>query len=155
MAAEELGGGKYVFPAVEAGDHRLYVYGEDGTVSDEELRINLSFAAVSVEIMNDLCITTEITRVRGKVLSAAGKPVRGARVAVETLLLETETDAHGLYELLLPPGDWTITANADRGDVSAKVTTVAPDESDGGYEQARTVDLRLAGGTPENSPEAP
>jgi hypothetical protein len=126
--AEELGAGKYVFPAVEAGDHRLLVYGEEGTVSDEELRINLSFAAVSVEVMNDLCITTEITRVRGKVRSAAGKPVRGARVAVEDLLLETTTDDQGRYVLSLPPGSWELTAEAAGARAALTVEAEVPDD---------------------------
>jgi len=142
-AQDNSAAGLYHFTDLEPGAYRLYVYGDVGTAYEGDILITDATAFIRAEVLLDMCIETELTAVSGTVRKADGKPAKHVRVAVEDLFLETETDGQGFYELLLPPGDWTITADGDTGAVSARITSVAPDESGGGYAQYRTLDLQL------------
>ena len=135
--------GLYHFENLEPGEYRLYVYAPVGTAYDGKVLVTDATAFIRAEVLLDLCIETELTTVSGTVRWAGGKPAKHVRVAVEELFLETETDGKGFYELLLPPGEWTIIADTDASAAAAKLTTTAPDETGGGYAQTRTLDLQL------------
>ena len=98
----------------------------------------------------------------GAITDSSGKAIANARVSVKNLATdqstETQTDSSGSYTLVnLPPGDYEVTASAERSGASvAKVTLAA--------EGRQTLDLTLtpaAGATTtspppsENLPNAP
>jgi len=141
--AADRGDGILVFEAVEAGAHRLYVYAPGGTVSDTPLVISSAMAVVRCEVMLDMCVETELTAVTGVVRDGRGKAVKGARVAVAELFLETTTDNKGRYALEVPPGDWEIRAEGPLGACAAAVHADPPEEGGGGYRQEKTADLTL------------
>jgi hypothetical protein len=133
--AEELGEGRYRFDAVAPGAHRLLVYADAGDVYDSAFATDVAFASVELEVLIDLCIETEMTRVAGTVRDARGKAVTAAGVAVHDLFLDTTTDAKGRYELELPPGTWEVMAWADGGnedETFASVTVTGPEKPDAG-----------------------
>lgn len=142
-AAGDLGGGHYRFDEVYPGEHRLLVYDEIGDVYDEAFETTVPFASAELEVLIDLCIETQLSRVRGTVRDARGKAVKGAGVAVHDLFVDTATDAKGRYELKLPPGTWEVMAWVDggaEGEAFAPVTLTAPDEPDA---EMPVVDLDL------------
>lgn len=132
---EELGDGDYRIDAVVPGSHRLLVYADMGDVYDSSFATDVALASAELEVLIDLCIETQLSRVRGTVRDARGKAVKGAGVAVRDLFLDTTTDGKGRYELELPPGTWEVMAWTDGGDEDeafASVTLTAPDEPDAG-----------------------
>jgi len=136
-----LGEGKYRLAEVYAGEHRLLVYDVVGDVYDEPFVTTVPLASAELEVMIDLCVETQMTRLAGTVRDARGKALKGAAVAVRELFLETTTDAKGRYELELPPGTWEVRAWADGGaedETSASVTVTGPAEPD---ESMPVVDL--------------
>jgi len=140
---EELGDGDYRLEAVVPGSHRLLVYDVIGDVYDEPFLTTVPLASAELEILIDLCLETQLSRLRGTVRDARGKAVGGAGVAVPDLFLDTTTDAEGRYELELPPGTWEVMAWTDGGEEDetfASVTLTAPEEPDAGMP---VVDLDL------------
>jgi hypothetical protein len=131
--AEELGDGHYRIDEVYPGEHRLLVSAGVGDVYDSSFATDVAFASAELEVLIDLCIETQLSRVRGTVRDARGKAVKGAGVAVRDLFLDTTADAKGRYELELPPGTWEVMAWADGGaedETFASVTLTAPEEPD-------------------------
>jgi len=131
--AEELGEGRYRVEAVAPGSHRLLVYADIGDVYDSTFATDVAFASAELEVLIDLCIETQLSRVRGTVRDARGKPAKGAAVAVRDLFVDTAADAKGRYELELPPGTWEVMARAAGGgedEAVAPVTLTAPEEPD-------------------------
>lgn len=141
--AEETGDGLYTFPSVEPGEHRLYVFGAGGTVSDSTLTISPAMAVVRCDIMSDTCIETELTIFKGVVTRPDGKAAAGARVAVEDLFIETIADKKGRYELAIPPGEWQLRATLGDATAAETIKAAAPDTGEGGYLQETIVDLHL------------
>jgi hypothetical protein len=143
--AEDLGEGRYRFDEVYPGEHRLLVYDEFGDVYDEPFVTTVPLASADLEVMICMCIETRMTRVKGTVRDARGKPAKHAGVAVHDLFLDTTTDAKGRYELKLPPGTWEIMAWADGGaedETFASVTLAGPE--DPGEEEAQAkLELKL------------
>ena len=136
-----MGEGKYRLAEVYAGEHRLLVYDVVGDVYDEPFVTTVPLASAELEVMIDLCVETQMTRLAGTVKDERGKALKGAAVAVRELFLETTTDAKGRYELALPPGTWEVRAWADGGaedETSASVTVTGPAEPD---ESMPVVDL--------------
>jgi hypothetical protein len=129
--AEELGEGRYRFEDVEPGEHRLLVYDEFGDVYDEPFVTSVPLASADLEVMICMCIETRMTRVKGTVRDARGKPAKHAGVAVHDLFLDAAADAKGRYEFKLPPGTWEIMAWTDGGDEDeafASVTLPGPED---------------------------
>ena len=129
--AEELGEGRYRFQDVEPGPHRLLVYDEFGDVYDEPFVTSVPLASADLEVMICMCIETRMTRVKGTVRDARGKPAKHAGVAVHDLFLDAAADAKGRYEFKLPPGTWEIMAWTDGGDddeAFASVTLPGPED---------------------------
>lgn len=129
--AEELGEGRYRFQDVEPGPHRLLVYDEFGDVYDEPFVTSVPLASADLEVMICMCIETRMTRVKGTVRDARGKPAKHAGVAVHDLFLDAAADAKGRYEFKLPPGTWEIMAWTDGGDEDeafASVTLPGPED---------------------------
>lgn len=129
--AEDLGEGRYRFEEVYPGEHRLLVYDEFGDVYDEPFVTTVPLASADLEVMICMCIETRMTRVKGTVRDARGKPAKHAGVAVHDLFLDTATDAKGRYEFKLPPGTWEIMAWTDGGDddeTFASVTLAGPED---------------------------
>jgi hypothetical protein len=129
----ELGAGRYRLEAVAPGSHRLLVYAGIGDVYDSAFATDVAFASAELEVLIDLCVETQVTRVRGTVRDARGKAVKDAAVVVYDLFLDTATDARGRYELELPPGTWEVAARRGGGsedEASASITLAAPEEPD-------------------------
>jgi hypothetical protein len=142
---EELGEGKYRLAEVYAGEHRLLVYAGIGDVYDESFVTTVPLASAELEVMIDLCVETEMTRLAGTVRDARGKAVKGAGVAVRELFLDATTDAKGRYELELPPGTWEVMAWADGGaedETFASITVTGP-EDPGEAEAEAKLELKL------------
>ncbi len=130
---EELGDGDYRIEAVVPGSHRLLVYADIGDVYDSSFTTDVALASAELEVLIDLCVETQLSRVRGTVRDARGKAVKGARVAVRDLFVDTAADAKGRYELELPPGTWEVAAwidGGEGGEAFAPVTLTAPEEPD-------------------------
>jgi len=132
---------RFSFDEVYPGDHTLYVYGNRGDIRISKFTTDYACAHIELEFMIDLCIGTELTPVRGTVTGDKGKPVGKAAVAVADLFIETVTDKKGGYELILPPGEWTISAT-DAGETAKKDITIETPEVDREVPPI-TVDLRF------------
>jgi hypothetical protein len=140
---EELGEGRYRLEAVAPGKHRFLVYDVIGDVYDEPFATDVALASAQLEVMIDLCVETQLTRVRGTVRDARGKAAKGAAVAVRDLFLDTTTDAKGHYEIELPPGTWEVTAWTDGTDEYETFVSVAVTGPEEPGEEMPLVELDL------------
>ncbi|UCH79258.1 MAG: hypothetical protein JSU81_04725, partial [Candidatus Coatesbacteria bacterium] len=73
---EELGEGRYRLADVAPGTHRLLVYDTVGDVYDEPFVTTVPLASAELEVLIDLCIETQLSRLRGTVRDARGKAIK-------------------------------------------------------------------------------
>lgn len=111
------------------GEYTIYAYTNYSDYYREGFKIAEGMEDVFWHIMLCTCVENTLSVISGRVLDEKGSPVADATVSIDDLLLSTKSSKSGYYDLVVPPGEWTVTAYDNNfGSAEYKFTTVAPED---------------------------
>jgi hypothetical protein len=130
VAVEREESGYYGFEEpIFPGDYTFYAYTDMTDVYRDDFTVVEGMERINWHIMLDICVDDQTSMLTGKVTAKDGSPIRGVRVGISDLFIETETNKDGKYNLIVPPGEWVVTVGgAGYGVVEKTMEFVGPDE---------------------------
>ncbi|MCP4228704.1 MAG: carboxypeptidase regulatory-like domain-containing protein [bacterium] len=130
--------------SLEPGEHTIYAYTTGTDFYRDDFVIVEGMEHLDWHIILDVCVDDQTSLLTGKVTAKNGNVIKGARIGISDLFLETETNKDGVYYLTVPPGKWTVTIEATGYDETDKTLEFVGPEEPGMESITVEIDVKLS-----------